>query len=61
VTWLSPSQAADRLGVSTRTFRRYVAAGLIAPVHRTHGGHGRFDPDDVDRLIDADPPDSTPA
>lgn len=49
-TLLSPRQAADRLGVSTRQLRRYVTAGLIAPVDRTPGGHGRFDPADLDAL-----------
>lgn len=47
---LSPAEAAARLGVSTRTLRRYIADGKLTPVDRTPGGHGRFDPEHVDRL-----------
>lgn len=58
---LTPRAAAARLGVSTRTLRRYVAAGLLAPASRTAGGHGRFDPDELDKLRDVAPPPPTPA
>jgi excisionase family DNA binding protein len=50
---LTPRAAAARLGVSTRTLRRYVAAGLLTPASRTPGGHGRFDPADLDALREA--------
>jgi excisionase family DNA binding protein len=47
---LTAEQAAQRLGVSTRTLSRYVAAGLITPRQRTPRGHRRFLAFDVDRL-----------
>lgn len=52
---LTPRAAAARLGVSTRTLRRYIAAGLIAPASRTAGGHARFDPEQVDALRENPP------
>lgn len=48
---LSPAEAAGRLGVSVRTLDRYVAQGLIRPL-RTPGGHRRFRPADLDRLVE---------
>jgi excisionase family DNA binding protein len=54
---LSPRQAADRLGVTTRTLRRYVEAGKLTPADRTPGGHSRFDP----AALDALKPPTTPA
>lgn len=39
--WLTMAQAADRLGVSPPTLRRWAAQGRI-PVCRTLGGHGRI-------------------
>lgn len=47
---LTATQAAARIGVSVRTLDRYVEAGRITPM-RTPGGHRRFDPIDVDRLL----------
>jgi len=47
---LSPSDAADALGVSLRTLARYAAQGRL-PVYRTPGGHRRFRRDDLERLL----------
>ena len=48
--YLTPAQAARRLGVSASTFDRYVRQGLIMPVQVTLGGHRRYERGDVDRL-----------
>jgi len=46
---LSASQAAESLGVSTRTFRRYVTEGKITPHSKTPGGgHLRFQRRDLE-------------
>lgn len=50
VMYLSPREARDRLGVSRRTFQRYVERGLIAASHRLPNGHARFSSADVDSL-----------
>lgn len=47
---LTAQQTADRLGVSTRTLGRYVAAGLITPRRRTPRGPRLFEPGHVDAL-----------
>lgn len=46
----SPSQAAERIGLSTRTLRRRIAAGDLA-AYRNGPRVIRLDPDDVDRLM----------
>jgi len=45
--YVSTPQAARALGVSVRSFQRWMKLGLIEPDHRTPGGHGRWD---VERL-----------
>jgi excisionase family DNA binding protein len=46
---LSASEAAEFLGVSTRTFRRYVTEGKITPHSKTPGGgHWRFQRRDLE-------------
>lgn len=50
--YLSPAETARALGVSTRTLKRYRAAGRIIPHHYTPSGHARFTPEDVKRLRD---------
>lgn len=40
---VNAAEAARRLGVTTRTLRRWVSAGTI-PYYRTPGGHLRFSP-----------------
>lgn len=47
---LTAQQTADRLGVSTRTLSRYVAAGLITPRRRTPRGPRLFLAADVEAL-----------
>lgn len=47
---LTAEQAAQRLGVSTRTLSRYVARGLIAPRQRFARGPRLFLAFDVERL-----------
>jgi len=46
----SLSQAAERIGLSTRTLRRRIAAGDLA-AYRNGPRVIRLDPDDVDRLM----------
>jgi excisionase family DNA binding protein len=47
--YLTPAQAARRLGISPRTLWRYQDAGRIAPV-RLPSGHRRFLTSDVEAL-----------
>ncbi len=57
---LTAREAAARLGISVRTFDRHLPewqADERLTVHRTPGGHRRFDPAEVDRLT---PPEPTP-
>jgi putative resolvase len=42
--FLSIQQAAEFLGVSTQTLRRWERAKKIQPSHRTEGGQRRYDP-----------------
>ena len=46
----SLSQAAERIGLSTRTLRRRIAAGALT-AYRNGPRVIRLDPDDVDRLM----------
>lgn len=46
----SLSQAAERIGLSTRTLRRRIAAGDLM-AYRNGPRVIRLDPDDVDRLM----------
>lgn len=46
----SLSQAAERIGLSTRTLRRRIAAGDLT-AYRNGPRVIRLDPDDVDRLM----------
>lgn len=41
--FLTIHEAADLLGVSPQTLRRWERAGKIAPVHRTEGNQRRYD------------------
>ena len=55
---LTAREAATRLGCSVRTFDRHlptwVAEGAVT-VHRTPGGHRRFDPAEIDGLTAPEP------
>jgi excisionase family DNA binding protein len=46
--WMTVSDAARRLGVSTATIRRMVGRGTLEGV-RTQGGHFRFKPEAVEQ------------
>jgi putative resolvase len=48
---LTIGQAADRLGVHQKTLRNWADKGLV-PYVRLPSGYRRFDPDEIDRLID---------
>jgi excisionase family DNA binding protein len=50
--YLSVQQAANRLGVSPVTIRRWTATGFL-PCTRTAGGHRRIDEHDIDDLAKA--------
>ena len=50
--FLSVQQAANRLGVSPVTIRRWTATGFL-PCTRTAGGHRRIDEHDIDDLAKA--------
>ncbi len=47
--YLTPTQVAERLGVSVKTVSRWANEGRLAH-QRTLGGHRRYDPDQIDRL-----------
>jgi excisionase family DNA binding protein len=48
--WLAVGQAAERLGVSTATLRRYERDGLIRS-HRTPTNQRRFRLSDIEALL----------
>jgi len=48
---LTISEAADRLGVHQKTLRAWADKGLVAHF-RTPTGYRRFDPDEINQLID---------
>ncbi|WP_435107269.1 BldC family transcriptional regulator [Nocardiopsis synnemataformans] len=53
VSLLTVAEVGDLFRVNPRTVNRWVAQGRI-PVVRTPGGHLRFDPAEVRRLLRAD-------
>jgi excisionase family DNA binding protein len=48
--WLTAAQVAARLHVSPKTVSRWAKNGQLAH-RRTLGGHRRYDPDQIERLI----------
>jgi len=46
---LTPSQAADKLGITPATLTKWARAGKV-PFSRVAGGHRRYDLDEIDRL-----------
>lgn len=49
--WLSQSEAAEQLGVTTRTIRNYISRGTL-PAHRPRGSRVvRIDAKDLDSLM----------
>jgi DNA-binding transcriptional MerR regulator len=49
--FLNPSEAAKRLGVSTKALRLYEQRGLVAPI-RTAAGWRAYGPDEMDRAAE---------
>lgn len=56
--WMSVSEAARALGVSTSTLRLWASEGRVPHV-RTEGGHRRFDPETLREWLAQQPPRST--
>ena len=50
--WLTGSQAARRLHVSSKTVARWASQGRLEH-RRTLGGHRRYDPELIDALVNA--------
>ncbi|WP_190212414.1 MerR family transcriptional regulator [Kitasatospora indigofera] len=48
--WLTPAQAVERSGFSLDTLRYYERIGLLGSVGRSHTGHRRFSPHDLEWL-----------
>ncbi|GGU97455.1 hypothetical protein GCM10010495_04830 [Kitasatospora herbaricolor] len=48
--WLTPAQAVERSGFSLDTLRYYERIGLLGTVGRSHTGHRRFSPHDLEWL-----------
>lgn len=57
--WMTSTQVAAVFGVSRETIRRWATAPAgekprLPPHHHTHGGHLRFDPDDIIARLNSD-------
>lgn len=48
---LTPQEAAQHLGVTARTLRRYVRQGKLTRAERNHLGYARFRREDLDALL----------
>lgn len=57
--WLTLRAACEQLGVSASTLRRWAEAGQLV-TRRTAGGHRRFDPATVSRLVQRRAPSTQP-
>jgi excisionase family DNA binding protein len=51
-SWLRAAEVAGRLHVSPRTVARWAKDGRL-PYRRTLGGHRRYDPQQIEALVDA--------
>jgi excisionase family DNA binding protein len=51
-TWLTTSEAAQRLHVTAKTVARWASQGRLEH-RRTLGGHRRYDPELIDALVNA--------
>jgi excisionase family DNA binding protein len=51
-TWLRAAEVAAQLQVSAKTVSRWAKEGRL-PYRRTLGGHRRYDPQQIDRLLRA--------
>jgi len=56
--YIKPGEAAELLGVSRDTIRRYIDLGLLEGI-KTPGGQRRIDRDSVESIIDRRVPHST--
>jgi predicted site-specific integrase-resolvase len=54
VTTLSIGAAALMLGVCVNTLRAWHTSGFLVPIYRTKGGHRRYDPSDVAKIMRSD-------
>jgi DNA-binding transcriptional MerR regulator len=50
-THLTPAQTVEQSGFSLDTLRYYERIGLLGTVERSHTGHRRFTPHDLDWLL----------
>lgn len=50
-SYLTSGEVARLLGISDRTYRRYLKDGRLSPHHRTPTGHARFLETDVRALM----------
>lgn len=50
ITWLTPLEAAKRLGVTVRTLHRWEQIGLVHPV-RTPTNQRRYDAAEIEALL----------
>jgi excisionase family DNA binding protein len=49
-TWITIEQAAEQLGVSKRTIRRYISDGFL-PAYRVADHYIRIAQDDLDQMM----------
>ena len=54
VMTISIGAAASMPGVCVNTLRAWHASGFLVPVYRTEGGHRRYDPSDVAKVMHKD-------
>jgi hypothetical protein len=54
VTTLPIGAAALMLGVCVNTLRAWHTSGFLVPIYRTKGGHRRYDPSDVAKIMRGD-------
>jgi len=50
-SYYTPEQAAEQIGVSTRTLTKWRSEGKFVPAKRTVGGHSRYSQEQIDSLI----------
>jgi excisionase family DNA binding protein len=50
VTWLTPHEAAKRLGITVRTLHRWEQEGRVTPVRTPHN-HRRYDAAQIDTIL----------
>jgi excisionase family DNA binding protein len=50
--WMSSGEVAERLGVTDKTVRRFVAMGILSPVRFGARGQYRYDSLEVERVLE---------